>query len=409
MSMSELIIKLKNRLVLTNEGGEPIIINNANLTFKWLNIFLEGEIAFSAFENIVDNELLGFDLDFVRPMAEGNMMLVGKIVKVKMALLPSTTLDTFDFKMDQAKFEDQVKYEINFSESELFQEYNWLVMTLSQSQSVKQVGHETIWNLVNFEHPDLFKEWDRIVDETAQQFTGNDGKVEDFFDSIQKGDVSQEDLSDMIKQAKDQMMNKDNPMSGMLSKMFGEGENFEDALSESMDMMMSMFGGGEEDVEEEDATDHFDMICGIISEHLDMLEVDYQFDEAEMVFMVKYKSMTTEKTYDTVIACGEDHLHVLTVNRETVIEEKIVRLYRLLNSMNLHIKLGKIMLLEESKQLIFRTELSSPVIEVAEEPIIDIIDENWTQAEDAFTIINQYLDNKLTLEEAIEEAIDVFM
>jgi hypothetical protein len=379
------------------------------LTFKWLNIFLEGEIAFSAFENIVDNELLGFDLDFVRPMAEGNMMLVGKIVKVKMALLPSTTLDTFDFKMDQAKFEDQVKYEINFSESELFQEYNWLVMTLSQSQSVKQVGHETIWNLVNFEHPDLFKEWDRIVDETAQQFTGNDGKVEDFFDSIQKGDVSQEDLSDMIKQAKDQMMNKDNPMSGMLSKMFGEGENFEDALSESMDMMMSMFGGGEEDVEEEDATDHFDMICGIISEHLDMLEVDYQFDEAEMVFMVKYKSMTTEKTYDTVIACGEDHLHVLTVNRETVIEEKIVRLYRLLNSMNLHIKLGKIMLLEESKQLIFRTELSSPVIEVAEEPIIDIIDENWTQAEDAFTIINQYLDNKLTLEEAIEEAIDVFM
>ncbi|MFT5834677.1 MAG: hypothetical protein ACI97N_002317, partial [Cognaticolwellia sp.] len=392
MSMSELIIKLKNRLVLTNEGGEPIIINNANLTFKWLNIFLEGEIAFSAFENIVDNELLGFDLDFVRPMAEGNMMLVGKIVKVKMALLPSTTLDTFDFKMDQAKFEDQVKYEINFSESELFQEYNWLVMTLSQSQSVKQVGHETIWNLVNFEHPDLFKEWDRIVDETAQQFTGNDGKVEDFFDSIQKGDVSQEDLSDMIKQAKDQMMNKDNPMSGMLSKMFGEGENFEDALSESMDMMMSMFGGGEEDVEEEDATDHFDMICGIISEHLDMLEVDYQFDEAEMVFMVKYKSMTTEKTYDTVIACGEDHLHVLTVNRETVIEEKIVRLYRLLNSMNLHIKLGKIMLLEESKQLIFRTELSSPVIEVAEEPIIDIIDENWTQAEDAFTIINQYLD-----------------
>jgi len=407
--MSELIIKLKNRLVLTNEGGEPIIINNANLTFKWLNIFLEGEIAFSAFENIVDNELLGFDLDFVRPMAEGNMMLVGKIVKVKMALLPSTTLDTFDFKMDQAKFEDQVKYEINFSESELFQEYNWLVMTLSQSQSVKQVGHETIWNLVNFEHPDLFKEWDRIVDETAQQFTGNDGKVEDFFDSIQKGDVSQEDLSDMIKQAKDQMMNKDNPMSGMLSKMFGEGENFEDALSESMDMMMSMFGGGEEDVEEEDATDHFDMICGIISEHLDMLEVDYQFDEAEMVFMVKYKSMTTEKTYDTVIACGEDHLHVLTVNRETVIEEKIVRLYRLLNSMNLHIKLGKIMLLEESKQLIFRTELSSPVIEVAEEPIIDIIDENWTQAEDAFTIINQYLDNKLTLEEAIEEAIDVFM
>ncbi len=407
--MSELIIKLKNRLVLTNEGGEPIIINNANLTFKWLNIFLEGEIAFSAFENIVDNELLGFDLDFVRPMAEGNMMLVGKIVKVKMALLPSTTLDTFDFKMDQAKFEDQVKYEINFSESELFQEYNWLVMTLSQSQSVKQVGHETIWNLVNFEHPDLFKEWDRIVDETAQQFTGNDGKVEDFFDSIQKGDVSQEDLSDMIKQAKDQMMNKDNPMSGMLSKMFGEGENFEDALSESMDMMMSMFGGGEEDVEEEDATDHFDMICGIISEHLDMLEVDYQFDEAEMVFMVKYKSMTTEKTYDTVIACGEDHLHVLTVNRETVIEGKIVRLYRLLNSMNLHIKLGKIMLLEESKQLIFRTELSSPVIEVAEEPIIDIIDENWTQAEDAFTIINQYLDNKLTLEEAIEEAIDVFM
>lgn len=407
--MSELIIKLKNRLVLTNEGGEPIIINNANLTFKWLNIFLEGEIAFSAFENIVDNELLGFDLDFVRPMAEGNMMLVGKIVKVKMALLPSTTLDTFDFKMDQAKFEDQVKYEINFSESELFQEYNWLVMTLSQSQSVKQVGHETIWNLLNFEHPDLFKEWDRIVDETAQQFTGNDGKVEDFFDSIQKGDVSQEDLSDMIKQAKDQMMNKDNPMSGMLSKMFGEGENFEDALSESMDMMMSMFGGGEEDVEEEDATDHFDMICGIISEHLDMLEVDYQFDEAEMVFMVKYKSMTTEKTYDTVIACGEDHLHVLTVNRETVIEEKIVRLYRLLNSMNLHIKLGKIMLLEESKQLIFRTELSSPVIEVAEEPIIDIIDENWTQAEDAFTIINQYLDNKLTLEEAIEEAIDVFM
>jgi len=409
MSMSELIIKLKNRLVLTNEGGEPIIINNANLTFKWLNIFLEGEIAFSAFENIVDNELLGFDLDFVRPMAEGNMMLVGKIVKVKMALLPSTTLDTFDFKMDQAKFEGQVKYEINFSESELFQEYNWLVMTLSQSQSVKQVGHETIWNLVNFEHPDLFKEWDRIVDETAQQFTGNDGKVEDFFDSIQKGDVSQEDLSDMIKQAKDQMMNKDNPMSGMLSKMFGEGENFEDALSESMDMMMSMFGGGEEDVEEEDATDHFDMICGIISEHLDILEVDYQFDEAEMVFMVKYKSMTTEKTYDTVIACGEDHLHVLTVNRETVIEEKIVRLYRLLNSMNLHIKLGKIMLLEESKQLIFRTELSSPVIEVAEEPIIDIIDENWTQAEDAFTIINQYLDNKLTLEEAIEEAIDVFM
>ena len=408
--MGELIVNLKNTLVLTNEGGQPIILNNANVTFKWRNVFLEGDIAFSTFENIVDDELLGFDIDFVQPMEDGNMMLVGKTVRLKAALLPAETLGMFDFgTINQANFEQQIIAEMNNSESELFQEYNWLAMLLYQTQGAKKVGHETIWNIVNYQHPDLFEEWDGIVDEAAQQFMVNDGRMEELFDSLQNGDISKDDLAEMMKKAKDQMLSGDNPMGGMLSKMFGEGDDFEKTLSESMDMMMSMFGGADEAEGDDDETDHFEMIEGIISEHLEMLELDYEFDEEEMVYMVKYESITTKKIYDTVIACGDNYIHVLTMNDYVITEDKAARLYRLLNGLNSYIKLGKIILNEHSQQLIFRTELSTPVLEVFDEPIIDIIDENWTQSEDAFTIISQFLEGKLTFDEAMEEAIEVFV
>jgi hypothetical protein len=77
--------------------------------------------------------------------------------------------------------------------------------------------------------------------------------------------------------------------------------------------------------------------------------------------------------------------------------------------MNAYIKLGKIILNEHSQQLIFRTELSTPILEVFDEPIIDIIDENWVQSEDAFTLINQFLEGKLSFDEAMEEAVEVFV
>jgi|GEM_PF-1755248 hypothetical protein len=414
--MSELNVNLTNTLVLTNEGGQPIILNNIKVTFKWRNVFLEGDIAFSTFENIVDDELLGFDIDFVKPMTDGNMMLVGKTVRLKAALLPAETVGIFDLDMiNQAKFERQIIAAINNSESELFQEYNWLAMELYQIQGVKHVGHETIWNVVNYQHPDLFEEWDMIVDEAAKQFMVHDEKIEDLFNSIQSGDVSKDELTEMMKKAKDQMMGEDNPMGGMLSKMFGDGEDFEKTLSESMDMMMSMFGGEEDkeadddDDDDEEETDNFEMIGDIISEHLEMLELDYEFDEVEMVFSVKYESMTTKKVYDTVIACGDDHIHVLTMSDNVITEDKAARLYRLLNGMNAYIKLGKIILNEHSQQLIFRTELSTPILEVFDEPIIDIIDENWVQSEDAFTLINQFLEGKLSFDEAMEEAVEVFV
>jgi hypothetical protein len=412
--MSELTVNLKNTLVLTNEGGQPIILNNATVTFKWRNVFLEGDIAFSTFENIVDDELLGFDIDFVQPMTDGNMMLVGKVVRLKAALLPAEALGMFDFTtINQTNFEQQITTEMNSSESELFQEYNWLAMQMYQAQGAKQVGHETIWNIINYQHPDLFEDWDAVVDEAAQQFMVNDGKMEDLFTSLQNGDVSKDDLTEMMKKAKDQMMSGDNPMGGMLSKMLGDGEDFEKTLSESMDMMMSMFGGGgeeeENDEDDDEETDNFEIIGNVISEHLEMLELDYEFDEVEMVFMVKYESMTTKKVYDTVIACGDDYIHVLTMNDYVITEDKAARLYRLLNGMNAYIKLGKIILNEHSQQLIFRTELSTPVLEVFDEPIIDIIDENWTQSEDVFTLISQFLEGKLSFDEAMEEAAEVFV
>lgn len=412
MTMKELNVNLKNTLVLTNEGGQPIIINNATVTFKSQNLFLEGEIAFSAFENIVDEELLGFDIDFVRPMEDGNMMLVGKKVNIKMVLLPAETLGMFDVEMNQEVFERQIISEMNNSESELFQEYNWLVMELYQTQGAKNVGHETIWNLLDYEDPDLVEDWDRIVDEAAQGFMVNDEKIEELFDSIQNGDISKDDLAEMMKKAKDQMMSADNPMSGMLSKMFGEGEDFEKTLSESMDMLMDMFGSGNEEDNENGADemmDIFEMIEEVISEHLEMLELDYEFDEEEMIYMVKYESMTTKKIYDTVIACGDNYIHVLTMNDQPISKDKNPRLYRLLNGLNAYIKLGKIILDENSQQLIFRTELSTPVSEFSDEPIIDIIDENWTQSEDAFTLVSQYLDGKLTYDEVMEEAIEIFV
>jgi hypothetical protein len=409
--MSELNVNLKNTLVLTNEGGQPIILNNATVTFELRNVFLEGDIAFSTFENIVDDELLGFDIDFVQPMTDGNMMLVGKTVRIKAALLPAETIGMFDFAtINQANFEQQIIAEMNNSESELFQEYNWLGMLLYQTQGAKKVGHETIWNIVNYKHPDLFEEWDAIVDEAAQEFMMKDGKMEELFDSLQNGDISKDDLAEMMKKAKDQMLSGDNPMGGMLSKMLGDGEGFEKTLSESMDMMMSMFGGADEnEADDEEAADHFEMIGDIISEHLEMLELDYEFDEVEMVFAVKYESMSTKKIYDTVIACGDDYIHVLTMNENVITEDKAARLYRLLNGMNAYIKLGKIILNEHSQQLIFRTELSTPVLEVFDEPIIDIIDENWTQSEDAFTLISQFLEGKLSFEEAMEEAAEIFV
>lgn len=408
--INDLSTQLKQSFVFSNAGFEPIVIKNPTVQFRWRTIFITGEIAFSTFESIVDDEVFNFDIDFVRPMQDGSMMLVGKPVQIKIALEHNIVYRNFDIKMGQDDFEETLQRLLSDSESPFSSQYHWMVLSMHQNQNSKQVGHETIWNLINYDDPDLMENWDDLVGQASLHFVSQQGLIDDFMNDTKENDFSSDELSQIFNQAKDQLMDKDNPMGNMLSKMFGNDEDFQSAISESMNQMMGMFGGMEEDEEEfgETFDDAEVMIEEVITDHLEMLEIPYEKEE-ESIFTLTHESELTGKSYECSIVVGEDYLHTVTTYDNAIPKEKFGAIYRLFNGLNIHLNYGKLLLVESIGIVALRTELPAPVTQIPDETITDMIDENWVCANEAFNILDYFLEGKLTHEQAIEEAEDSFL
>lgn len=411
--INDLSTKLEHSFVFPNGGSEPIVIKNPIVQFRWRTIFITGEVAFSTFENIVDDEIFNFDIDFVRPMQGGSMMLVGKPVQIKLALEHSVVYRNFDIKMRQDDFEETLQRLLSSSESEsdFLLQYHWMVLSMSQNQKGKEVGHETIWNLIDYDDDELMENWDDLVGAASLHFVQQQGLMDDFKNDIQENDFSPDDLSQIFNQAKEQLMDKDNPMGNMLSNMFGgNNENFQDALSESMNQMMGMFGGMNEGDDEEDEGDEEDYLIAdeVIVEHLEMLEIPYE-KEGEDLFRFIHKSELTGKSYECSVVAGEDYLNTVTTYDTKIPKDKWSAIYRLLNGLNYHLNFGKLIFIEAQETIVLRTELPNPIVEVPEEPITDMMDENWVCSNEAFNILDYFLEGKLTYEQAIEEAEDSFL
>lgn len=411
--INDISTKLKQPFVFPNGGFEPIVINNPTVQFRWRTVFITGEIAFSTFENIVDNEVFNFDIDFVRPMPEGSMMLVGKPVQIKIALEHNIVHSNFDIKMRQDDFEETLQRLLKDSESDFLSQYHWMVLTMYQHQKGKQVGHETIWNLINYDDAELIENWDELVGQASLQFVSQQGLIDDIMNDVEENDFSTDELSQIFNQAKDQLMDKDNPMGNVLSKMFGNQDDFQEAISESMNQMMGLFGGGDdedEDFDEDDFDEEGVYLSAdeVIEEHLEMLEIPYE-KEGEDFYHFIHESELTGKKYDCTIIAGEDYLKTVTTYDRKVSKDKWLDIYQLLNGLNNLLNFGKLVLIEDREIIVLRTELPTPIMIIPEETITDMIDENWVCANEAFNILDYFLDGKLTYKEALEEAEDSFL
>lgn len=406
--INDLITELKTPFVIPNGFSEPIVIKNAKVQFRWKTIFITGEMSFPAFESIIDEELFNFDIDFVRPLQGGSMMLVGKPVTVKIALESSLVYQIFDTKMEQQDFEAALNEQIKQSESPLLEEYNWMVLTMSQQQVKKTVGHETIWNLINYDDENFLEKWEESVGLASMNFIQQEGGMDDFLGSIKDENVPPDELTNIFEQAKEQMMDKDNPMSSLFSKMFeGEDGNIEEMLSESMGNVLEMFNGmdtGNGDIDEM-SDEEYESVNEVVVEHLTMLEIPYTTDTEGVIFL-KHENDTTGKLYDSKIMVNESYIHVVTKYNQVIETADFGKIYRLLNGINGCINLGKVLLSESTGTIVFRTELSAPITYVADEPITDTMDENWVFSNDIFVVLDQYLEGKLTYENAIEEIED---
>lgn len=405
--INDLSTKLEHPFVFPNGVFEPIVIKNPSVQFRWRTVFITGEIAFSTFENIVDEEVFNFDMDFVRPMKDGSMMLVGKPVQVKIALEHSVVYSNFDIKMRQDDFEETLQRLLSDSESDFLSQYHWMILSMSQNQKGKQVGHETIWNLIDYDDSELIENWDDLVSVASLQFVQQQGLMDDFVNDVEENDFSSDELSQIFNQAKDQLMDKDNPMGNVLSKMFGNEGDFQDALSESMNQMMGMFGGIDEDEDYDEDEDEITVI-DVITDHLEMLEIPYEKPD-QAIFSFIHESDLTGKDYECSVVVGEGYLHTVTTYDKVIPKEKYGEIYRLFNGINFHLNFGKLILVESLGIVALRTELPTPVTQIPDEPITDMMDENWVGTNEAFNILDYFLEGKVTYEQAIEEAEDSFM
>lgn len=403
--INDLTATLKNPFVISDGFSEPFVLKNPKVQFRWRTIFISGEITFPTFETIVDEELFNFDIDYIRPLKGGNMMLLGKPVSVKLALEGSIVYNHFDIKMTQTDFENALHKHILSSESPLLDEYNWMILTMSQQQGSKTVGHESIWNLIDYNHPDFLEQWDNLVSLAALNFEPKDNNKS--MDEPKNENISPNDLGNIFEQAKEQMMDKSNPMSGMFSKMFENEGDMQEALSNSMNSMLEMFGGMSGEGDDETTDGDYESVEAVITEHLDMLELTYKM-EGERIFHVTHQNNINQSVYNSVITSSDNYINVTTKYNRQILGVDFNKVYRLINGLNNQIKLGKLLVNESDGSITLRTELSAPVLYISEEPITDIIDENWTFSEETFSILDLFFEGRLTYEEAIEEAEDTF-
>jgi hypothetical protein len=414
-SINNISAELKHPLVFSNGNLEPIVINNPIVEYRWKTVFVTGVIGFVTFENIIDNEVFNFDIDFVRSLPDGSMMHVGKPIEIKIALEHSIVYKHFESNMGRYAYEETLQRLLSNIDSDFLLPYNWMVLTMYQKQKGKKIGHETIWNLINYDDPKLIENWDDLVGNASLQFVQHQGSMDDFGREQSKKEKPKDDFQQLFNQAKEQLMDKDNPLGKALSEMIGN----EDAMRESLEKMMGMFDNRNDDFDDDfdkdfdddvEEDEDFEDINGIIEEHLEMLHIHYLKDnENDNAYFFLHQTERTHKQYECKILIDEEYITTTSTYDRHISESKWPAVFRLLNSLNNIIIFGKLVLLEERNIIELRTELPSPMITLPQEPIVDMLDENWVITSEAFYILDYFLDGKLTLEQAIEEANDSFL
>lgn len=397
-SINNISAELKHPLVFSNYSSEPIVINNPTVEYRWKTVFITGVIGFVTFENIVNDEVFNFDIDFVRPLPDGSMMLVGKPIHITIALEHSIVDKYFERNMGRYAYEETLQRLLSDSDSDFLLAYNWMVLTMYQKQNGKKIGHETIWNLINYDDPKLIEHWDDLVRNASLQFVQHQGLIDDFMDEHSESDTPKDDIQQLLKQAKEHLMDEDNPLGKTLSEMLGTDKSFQEMMDDFANI-------GTEDFEDEE---QLRQIEEIIEEHLDMLEISYQKEDGNTYYFL-HESKRSYKYYECRILLGDEHLKTVTIYNRHIPTSDWPKILLLLNSLNSIINFGKLILNEENERIELRTEMTRPLTYLSEEPIIDMVDENWIIANESFNIFDFYLDGKMTFEEAIEEALDNFL
>lgn len=397
-SINNISAELKHPLVFSNYSSEPIVINNPTVEYRWKTVFVTGVIGFVTFENIINNEVFNFDIDFIRPLPDGSIMLVGKPIHITIALEHSIVDKYFERNMGRYAYEETLQQLLSDSESDFLLPYNWMVLTMYQKQKGKKIGHETIWNLINYDDPKLIENWDDLVRNASLQFVQHQGLVDDFMGENSENNRPKDDFQQLLQQAKEHLMDEDNPLGKTLSEMMGTGKSFQDMMDDFANI-------GAEDFEDEE---QLRQIEEIIEEHLDMLEISYQKEDGNTYYFL-HESKRSYKYYECRIFLGDEHLKTVTIYNRHIPKSNWPKILLLLNSLNSIINFGKLILNEEFERIELRTEMTRPLTYLSEEPIIDMVDENWIIANESFNIFDFYLDGKMTFEQAIEEALDNFL
>jgi hypothetical protein len=400
--------KLKHSLFLSSDNGEPIVVQQPEISFNGETCFLQGSIAFSVFEQVVDLEMLNFDLETTRPLKDGNMMLVNKDVLIQCVFLPELSAAFFQPKETPNSLIKIFETESSAGTA-LVHERNWLVLKLYQVQNSKEVGYNSLMNTVDLNIPNLADKWDSMFQNAFSIFLKEKGtSLEEYQDK--RFAAKNDDISDeMIEQAKSDILrlfkDEEHPIGKMLNEMFDSQEELEEALE---DAPFPFFNpDDDEDEENEDHERQIEEVNQAIRAFLDNEEEEYTYDEAEDLFLVYFETEEGQP-FNTILGVSDSGFELFceTVLIDKIPQKKWNKLYRFLNAINAEITFGKIILREDANLLSFRTE--TPILDdvhIVETLVEGFLFENRIFFENNVNIISRLLDGSIHYEKALNEFI----
>ncbi len=397
--MENITFGINQNLHFSTYGRGTITIKNPEFNYNGTLLTIDGEVGFEDFDRIIHNDVFNFDTDFTQALEGGNILIVSKPVNIKCGLHPHVCADIFGQETNFETVRDLVLKLIS-SEEEFLLADNWCAFTLSQKKGKKQIGHESIWNTIDYTNPELLEKWDEIAGKAALPFVVRN---EELFNKIkeEQGEIDKTTNVDFkeLQQFQNFMSDENNPLSDMLSKMT-ENEGDMESLLGDMSNLLSMFGEEGEEGEEEDYEEQ--ELYEIIAEFLELEELEYSYDEENERFDVKFN--ISDKKYEGEILWHQDY-YLLTkvkypqatnINRDNF-------LYRFMNVVNSDEFVGKIYFNEANNHIFVQSNIILTLEADEMNRIADTIDANLELCGKIFPILQSLINGTIDIEAAIEQ------
>jgi len=401
--MEQITFGIKQNLNFSTYGLGTISLKNPEFNYNGNILTVDGEVNFEDFDRVVNNKIFNFDLDFTNPLKGGNILIVSKPISLKCGLHPSICAEIFDSNYDEEFLRKLVKEYINTDEEFLLSE-NWCVFTLSQRKGEKLIGHETLWNTIDYSTPNLVDNWEAITARAAMPFVS---KNEDLYNRIKEEQGEAEDGLDFeeFKQFQNFLTAGDNPLSKMLSKITEGDEDLDlDSIIGEMSNLIGDFGGLEDYDEEEDdyEEDEQVLISDAILFYLESEGLKYSYDEENEQFNVEF--LVADKIYNGKIIQNQDYYLTVSLQYPQAINiKRDTFLYSFMNVVNSEDLVVKMYFDEKNKSIFVRTSLILTFDVDESERIEDIIDANLHACFNIFPILQSLINGTINLDKACED------